>query len=160
MPSWTAEALERAAFARLVRHDRTARRVRLEVPGLRGDELMARRLERLVIQQGGVETVTADPRSGRVLITYRHGARFFDRLKKVGRGGGAGRRTGGGTGIASTVLGPKLKPVALALGEAGYWIVDAIAVAAARRREDLADLLAEARAPAGKTHPSGWDGGC
>ena len=57
---------------------------------------------------------------------------------------------GYGAGVASTLLAPRLKPVALALAAAAYRFVDAIAVAAARRREDLEDLMAEARARAGR----------
>jgi hypothetical protein len=65
---------------------------------------------------------------------------------------------GYGAGVASALVAPRLKPVAVALAAAGYRFVDALAVAAARRREDLADLMAEARARAGKpgstTRPS------
>ncbi len=62
---------------------------------------------------------------------------------------------GYGAGIASAVLAPRFRPVALALGTAGYRVLDAIAVSAARRREDLADLLAEARARASGAQTSG-----
>ena len=57
---------------------------------------------------------------------------------------------GYGAGVASALLAPRLKPVALALATAGYRFIDAVVVAAARRREDLADLMAEARARAGR----------
>jgi len=58
---------------------------------------------------------------------------------------------GYGAGVASALLAPRLKPVAQALATAGYRFADAIAVAVARRREDLSDLMAEARARAGRT---------
>jgi hypothetical protein len=57
-------------------------------------------------------------------------------------------------GAATAALAPKLKPIVLELAAAGYRIADAIAVAAARKREDLADLLAEARARAGRARPA------
>jgi hypothetical protein len=53
-------------------------------------------------------------------------------------------------GAATAALAPKIKPIVLELAAAGYRIADAIAVVAARKREDLADLLAEARARAGR----------
>jgi hypothetical protein len=57
---------------------------------------------------------------------------------------------GYGAGVASAVFARRLRPVALAVAAAGYRLADAVAVAAARRREDLSDLLAEARARAGR----------
>jgi hypothetical protein len=57
-------------------------------------------------------------------------------------------------GAATAALAPKLKPIVLELAAAGYRIADAIAVAAARKREDLSDLLAEARARAGRGRPA------
>src|SRR5215471_4219991 len=80
MASWTGGAADRAALGKLVRHARAARRLRLEVPGLVGNEILARRLERSVSTQDGVATVHADTRTGRVLITYHAGAPIFDRL--------------------------------------------------------------------------------
>jgi len=55
---------------------------------------------------------------------------------------------GYGAGIATGVMWPRLRPIALELATAGYRLADAIAVAAARKREDLQDILAEARAHA------------
>jgi Ca2+-transporting ATPase len=88
MPSSTGEA-DRSQLGRLVRHARAARRLRLEVPGLLGDELLARRLERSVSRRDGVAAVRADPRSGRVLITYHAGAGILDELGAMTAGDAA-----------------------------------------------------------------------
>ena len=66
---------------------------------------------------------------------------------------------GYGAGVASAALAPRLRPVLISLGAAGFRMFDAIAVAAARRREDLADLLAEARARATATATATASGG-
>src|SRR5438105_3388792 len=60
--------------AQVVRHGRAARRLRVLVPGLSGDEGMARRLEDALGQLPGVVDARADIRSGRVLIRYQAGA--------------------------------------------------------------------------------------
>jgi len=72
-----------ASLGRLVRHARAAKRLRLEVPRLFGDELLARRLEQAVARQEGVRSVTANPRSGRILITYAEHAPVLDRLEEL-----------------------------------------------------------------------------
>jgi Ca2+-transporting ATPase len=78
--------------ARVVRHCRASRRLRLEVPGLRGREVLARRLERELRAPGlGVEEVTADPRSGRLLLRYAPGAPLLGRLRGAARPGVGGR---------------------------------------------------------------------
>ena len=58
------------------------------------------------------------------------------------------------SGFATAALAPRLKPLAMQLATAGYRIVDALAVGAARRREDLQDFMAEARARARNTYSS------
>jgi hypothetical protein len=52
------------------------------------------------------------------------------------------------TGAAVKSLAPRLKPVVLEVVTAGYRIADKVTSGAARRREDLEDLFAEARARA------------
>ncbi len=70
--------------ARVVRHAPRARRLRLEVAGLRGRSRLARRLEReLTESDWGIDAVTADPRSGRVLIRYAPDAEILDHLQTV-----------------------------------------------------------------------------
>jgi len=67
---------------RVTRHSRAARRLRVDVPGLRGNPVLARRLEReLASRSKGVETAQADPQSGRLLIRYRPGASLLDALR-------------------------------------------------------------------------------
>ena len=102
-------------LARVVRHARAARRLRLEVPGLVGNELLARRIERSAAAQEGVETVRADARSGRVLITYAAGAPIFDRLAALT--GVPGTTPGAASHVAVTapaVEGPTLPATATA----------------------------------------------
>jgi hypothetical protein len=61
-------------------------------------------------------------------------------------------------GVSTAVLAPRLRRLGLALATAGFRMVDALAVRAAQKREDLEDLLAEAKARArgvhGGTEPS------
>jgi hypothetical protein len=52
------------------------------------------------------------------------------------------------TGAAAKSVWPRLRPIAVELGASLYRVVDVLGMQAARRREDLADLLAEARARA------------
>jgi hypothetical protein len=52
------------------------------------------------------------------------------------------------TGAGLKTIAPRLKPVALEIVALGYRIIDMVATKAARGREDVADLLAEARARA------------
>lgn len=52
------------------------------------------------------------------------------------------------SGFASARLAPRLRPLAVEIATAAYRILDAVAVKAARGREDVQDLLAEARARA------------
>jgi P-type Ca2+ transporter type 2C len=58
------------ASASVAHHGQAARRIRLEVPGLGGDQPLARRIETYIAAQKGVEQVRADSRTGRVLICY------------------------------------------------------------------------------------------
>jgi len=51
-------------------------------------------------------------------------------------------------GVASAVLAPRLRPLALDVAAAAYRLFDSVAVRVARGREDIEDLLAEARARA------------
>ncbi len=55
---------------------------------------------------------------------------------------------GFGAGGAAVLLSKRLRPVALELATAMYRIVDAIGGRAAMTREDIQDLLAEAKARA------------
>lgn len=52
------------------------------------------------------------------------------------------------TGASGAALAPRLRPMAVELATGCYRIVDSIGVRIARAREDLSDLLAEARARA------------
>jgi hypothetical protein len=62
------------------------------------------------------------------------------------------------TGFAVKGVAPKLRPVLLELAAAGYRLVDLVGTGAARRREDLEDLFAEARARARGTTPTPIEG--
>jgi hypothetical protein len=58
-------------------------------------------------------------------------------------------------------LAPSLRPLAVELAATGYRLADAVRAQAARRREDVEDLLAEARARANAlrarvTHKGRW----
>ena len=55
---------------------------------------------------------------------------------------------GFGAGAASAVLYKRARPLLLELATAGYRLADAVTAKLAMRREDLEDLLAEARARA------------
>jgi hypothetical protein len=55
-------------------------------------------------------------------------------------------------GAAGTALAPRVRPLALELATIGYRVVDAALLRLARGREDVADLLAEARARARRRH--------
>jgi hypothetical protein len=52
------------------------------------------------------------------------------------------------TGAALKALSPRLKPLFVQLATAGFKLADAVTTQAARRREDLQDLIAEAKARA------------
>jgi hypothetical protein len=52
------------------------------------------------------------------------------------------------TGATVKTLGPRLRPVVVELTATAYRVLDLLRGHAARRREDLEDLLAEARARA------------
>ena len=71
-----------ATPARLVRHARSARRLRLVVPGLVGQPVLARRIELELRTHAGVEEASADARSGRILIRYAPGAAFLRSLRE------------------------------------------------------------------------------
>jgi len=55
---------------------------------------------------------------------------------------------GFGVGASTAAVAPRLRPVALELATTFYKIADALMVRVARSREDVADLLAEAKARA------------
>ncbi len=80
MFAWPEDRAASVGLGRLIRHARAARRIRLEIPGLIGNEVLARRIERTVVARPGVAAVAADVRSGRVLIEYAEGAPIFDQL--------------------------------------------------------------------------------
>jgi hypothetical protein len=52
------------------------------------------------------------------------------------------------TGVGGAALAPRLRPIALELATGFYRALDAAVARVARGREDLSDLLAEARARA------------
>ncbi len=55
---------------------------------------------------------------------------------------------GYGAGAGSVLLAKHLRPVLLELATAGYRFVDAVVARTAMKKEDLEDLVAEARAKA------------
>lgn len=57
------------------------------------------------------------------------------------------------TGVGLKTIAPRLRPVATELATAGFRFVDLLVTKAARSRETLEDLLAEARARARQTPP-------
>ncbi|MBN1205419.1 MAG: cation-transporting P-type ATPase [Myxococcaceae bacterium] len=73
---------EQPAPARVVRHSVAARRLRLEVPALRADRFLARRLERTARTWPGVLETHAEPRSGRMLVCYAERAPLLARLSE------------------------------------------------------------------------------
>jgi Ca2+-transporting ATPase len=77
------EVEDAEVLASVVKHARVARRIRIFVPGLLGDDLLAARIERSVKTQPGVDRVQASSRTGRVLIVYRDGAAILDRLDSL-----------------------------------------------------------------------------
>jgi P-type Ca2+ transporter type 2C len=64
-------------------HRTHARILRLQVPGLIGNPLLARKIDRSLHELPGAEEVHADPRSGRVRITYAPGAPLLDRIRAL-----------------------------------------------------------------------------
>jgi hypothetical protein len=52
------------------------------------------------------------------------------------------------TGASGAALAPRLRPLAIEIASGWYRVADAIGVRFARARENLSDLLAEARARA------------
>ncbi len=79
----------------VVRHARAARRLRLQVAGLRGQERLARRIEAALCAEAcGAESARADPRTGRVLVRYAPGAPLLDGLRRT-EDTGRGRRSPG-----------------------------------------------------------------
>ncbi|AKU92043.1 cation-translocating P-type ATPase [Vulgatibacter incomptus] len=80
--------------ARVARHHRAARRLRLEVPGLVGDRHLGRRLEQTVGAWPGIVEARANPLSGRVLIRYSPGTPLLAELHEEGREAAAPPRNG------------------------------------------------------------------
>jgi len=71
---------DRTEPAHLVRHDRRARRLRLEVPAILGDAYLARRFAHTAQSWPGVTCASADARSGRLLLEYARGAPLLREL--------------------------------------------------------------------------------
>ncbi|TSC33947.1 HAD-IC family P-type ATPase [Corallococcus sp. Z5C101001] len=71
-----------AAPARVVRHSTAARRLRLEVPGLRWNRFLGERLERTFSTWPGIEEASAEPRTGRLLVRYAPEAPLLSRLRE------------------------------------------------------------------------------
>jgi P-type Ca2+ transporter type 2C len=67
----------------VVCHATAARRLRLSVPGLRGNASHARRIEARLQRAPDVERVRADPGTGRVLVCYAPHAVFPQRLQTI-----------------------------------------------------------------------------
>lgn len=55
---------------------------------------------------------------------------------------------GVGVGAGGALIAPRLRPLALEIATTFYRVTEGVMVRLARRREDLADLLAEAKARA------------
>ncbi|GMU06664.1 cation-translocating P-type ATPase [Corallococcus caeni] len=70
-----------AAPARVVRHSTAARRLRLEVPGLRWNHVLGERLERTFATWPGIHEARAEPRTGRLLVRYAPEAPLLARLR-------------------------------------------------------------------------------
>ncbi|WP_375744178.1 cation-transporting P-type ATPase [Corallococcus interemptor] len=70
------------APARVVRHSTAARRLRLEVPDLQWNAFLGKRLERTFATWPGVEEVSAQPRTGRLLVRYTPRAPLLARLRQ------------------------------------------------------------------------------
>jgi P-type Ca2+ transporter type 2C len=64
-------------------HRRHARILRLAVPGLVGNPLLARKIDRSLHALPGAEEVYCDLRSGRVRIAYAPGAPLLDRIRAL-----------------------------------------------------------------------------
>jgi len=74
---------ERTILAPVVRHARTAKRLRLEIPAITRDERIAASvIDELRLLGGGLE-VRANRASGRVVVTYADGAPLLDRLESA-----------------------------------------------------------------------------
>jgi P-type Ca2+ transporter type 2C len=69
----------------VVRHARLANRLRLEVPALLGDAALGSRIERAVMERPGVHRVSANPRSGRVLLEFAPDAPVLAELARLAR---------------------------------------------------------------------------
>ena len=74
---------DRRLPAQVVRHSVLSRRLRLEVPGLRGNVHLARRLMRVTESWPGVVRVRAAPSSGRMLLEYAENAPLLGQLKEA-----------------------------------------------------------------------------
>jgi Ca2+-transporting ATPase len=71
--------------ASLARHARRARRLRLDVPRLLGDNELARHLERAAAARPGVVRAAASTQSGRILIEYGADAPVLQQLEDLAR---------------------------------------------------------------------------
>ncbi|MFB1481727.1 cation-translocating P-type ATPase [Corallococcus sp. RDP092CA] len=71
-----------SAPARVVRHSTAARRLRLEVPGLRWNRFLGKRLERTFATWPGVVEANAEPCTGRLLVRYAPEAPLLARLRQ------------------------------------------------------------------------------
>jgi Ca2+-transporting ATPase len=74
---------DREIASALARHARHARRLRLDIPSLRGDDELARDVEREVTAQAGVVHASASPTSGRLLIEYDEDSPLLARLEAL-----------------------------------------------------------------------------
>ncbi|MBN8471487.1 cation-translocating P-type ATPase [Corallococcus exiguus] len=70
------------ATARVVRHSTAARRLRLEVPDLQWNAARCRRMERTFATWPGVVDVSAEPRTGRLLVRYAPQAPLLAQLRQ------------------------------------------------------------------------------
>src|SRR5262245_39796519 len=73
----------RAVPAAVVRHARTAHRLRIALPELHQNRPLARRLEAELATRDDVADVRADVRTGRMLIQYRDGASLLSGMRAL-----------------------------------------------------------------------------
>ncbi|NVB82482.1 MAG: cation-transporting P-type ATPase [Kofleriaceae bacterium] len=126
--------------ASLVRHARSAHRLRLEVSSLLGDEHLGREIERSVSRKPGVVRVTANARSGRVLIELAPDAAIIAELEAFAKP----RRRARGSQVVAKPYARDAETVATALGSSAH---RGISEAEAKRRlERFGANLLEAQA--------------
>src|SRR5258705_6389757 len=79
------ELPDRAVATVLIRHARASRRLRFEIDSLLGNPELARTIEQQARTRPGVARVTANPRTGRVLVEYAPAAPVLRQLEQLVR---------------------------------------------------------------------------